>query len=273
MCNWCSRSLIAEALTAGLSPGRRRFMATAAGAVIAARAEAQTTPPRAEFLFRNGKIHPMTGGAPLAALAIGGGRILATGDAATAMAGPGTRVVDLAGRALFPGFLDPHNHTVLSSLLEAALTNIGMFQCRTKADALAAMRATAARTAPGAWMAFGFYDNLLQGGDLSMAELDAISTTHPIFVLYVNGHVGAGNSLAFQRAQVTRETGTLPGGGYFGRGADGALNGLIYNEPALLRFMGQAVHRPDPAAMAQAIGAYAAKASAAGLTALHEPGT
>ena len=40
-------------------------------------------------------------------------------------------------------------------------------------------------------MAFGFYDNLLQGGDFSMADLDAISATHPIFLLYVNGHVGA----------------------------------------------------------------------------------
>ena len=42
-------------------------------------------------------------------------------------------------------------------------------------------------------MAFGFYDNLLQGGDFSMARIDAISTTVPVFVLYVNGHVGAVN--------------------------------------------------------------------------------
>lgn len=288
MCNWCARSRIAEALTAGITPGRRRFMAAAAGAALAAQAPAaaqtapaqtapaQTAPaPRAEAIFRNGRIHPMTGAPPLEALAIGGGRILAAGTAAeaAALAGPGTRMVDLGGRALFPGFIDPHNHTVLSSLFDALLVNIGFFRCRTKADALAAMRATAARAAPGAWMAFGFYDNLLQGGDLSMAELDAISTTSPIFVLYVNGHVGAGNSLAFQRAGVTRETGPLPGGGFFGRGADGALNGLIYNEPALLRFAGQAVPRPDAAAMTRAIEAYAHKAAAAGLTALHEPGT
>lgn len=42
-------------------------------------------------------------------------------------------------------------------------------------------------------------------------------------------------------------------GGSFGRGADGTLNGLIYNEPALLRFAGHALHRPDAATMLRAI--------------------
>jgi predicted amidohydrolase YtcJ len=135
------------------------------------------------------------------------------------------------------------------------------------------MKAVAAKTAPGAWMAFGFYDNLLQGGDISMAELDAVSSQSPIFLLYVNGHVGAGNSLAFQQAKVTEDIGTLPGGGFFGRGPDGKLNGMIYNEPALLRFIDIAVAKPNAGDLARAVEAYARQAAAAGLTALHEPGT
>ncbi len=48
---------------------------------------------------------------------------------------------------------------------------------------------------------------------------------------------------------------------------------MIYNEPALLRFAGKAVPKPDPAALMKAIESYAQEAAAAGLTALHEPGT
>ena len=48
---------------------------------------------------------------------------------------------------------------------------------------------------------------------------------------------GRGNELAFQLAKIPEDVGELPGGGHFGRGPDGKLNGLIYEPPALLRFM------------------------------------
>ena len=70
-----------------------------------------------------------------------------------------------------------------------------------------------------------------------MTDLDAVSTQHPIFVVYINGHEGAGNGLAFQLAKMPEDVGELPGGGHFGRGPDGKLNGLVYEPPALLRFV------------------------------------
>ncbi len=153
------------------------------------------------------------------------------------------------------------------------LVDVGFARYGSKAEAVGAMKAAAAKAKPGEWLAFGFYDNLLQGGDFSMAELDAVSTANPIFLLYVNGHVGCANTLAFQRAGVTEATGDLPGGGFFGRGADGRLNGLIYNEPALLKFLDIAVPKPTPEDLARAVSTYAKQAAAAGLTTLHEPGT
>jgi predicted amidohydrolase YtcJ len=65
----------------------------------------------------------------------------------------------------------------------------------------------------------------------------------------------------------------VPGGGFYGRGGDGKLNGLIYNQPALLPFLDLAVAKPKPEDLMKAITAYAGQAAAAGLTALHEPGT
>lgn len=119
----------------------------------------------------------------------------------------------------------------------------------------------------------GFYDDLLQGGDWSRSELDALSTTHPIFILYVNGHVAAANSLAFAKANVQQGIGTLPGGGFFGYTASGQFNGMIYNEPALMRFLSIAAPKPTPEILEKAIIAYTKQAAAAGITTMHEPGT
>ncbi|MFM9197583.1 MAG: amidohydrolase, partial [Planctomycetia bacterium] len=48
------------------------------------------------------------------ALAVKNGRILFVGPAAEAkqLAGPATRVVDLGGRTMLPGFIDTHGHMV-----------------------------------------------------------------------------------------------------------------------------------------------------------------
>jgi predicted amidohydrolase YtcJ len=227
-------------------------------------------------IFRNGVIRTMVPGEPqVEALAVGGSKILAAGTdrVVSALRDRDTRVVDLQGRTVFPGFIDPHHHYVLASVLEHLLLNIGHAKSGHRGEALAQLTAQATATAEGDWIAAGFYDNLLQGGDLTMEELDRVSTRHPIFVLYVNGHVGAANSLAFQRAGIGEDVQTVPGGGHFGRVAGGKHNGLIYEQPALMRFLGVAVQKPSAADSASALTAYLQKAAAAGNTTLHEPGT
>ncbi len=281
MCRACGMSFITDRLTSGVLPAaasRRRFLAYA----VSAGAAAMTVGARAvaadgaETIFRNGVIYPMTpGGRQVEALAIGSGKILAAGALAevSARAGGATRIVDLQGRALFPGFIDPHHHTVVAALVADILIDVGYGAYRSRADALSALKAAAARTPPGQWIRAGYYDNLLQGGDLSMSDLEAVSTRHPVFVWYVNGHTAAANAMAFKLADIAEDMGELPGGGRFGRGADGRLNGLIYEEPAILRFIAVAAPAMSPELMANAVAAYAKRAAAAGNTTLHEPGT
>src|SRR5262249_17689830 len=102
---------------------------------------------------------------------------------------------------------------------------------------------------------------------------DAVSTEHPVFVWYVNGHVAAANATAFKLAKITRDVGELPGGGRFGRRSDGALNGLIYEESAVLRFVAVAAPPMSPELMAEAVVASARQAAAVGKATRHEPGT
>lgn len=230
----------------------------------------------ADVVFRNGTIRTMTAGREcVEALAVSGTKIIGAGSEAelAQFIRATTQVVDLDGRTLLPGLIDPHHHYVLAALLNHLLLNIGHAVAATRAEALGELKSAASRTPAGEWIAAGFYDNILQGGDLSIADLDSISAIHPIFVMYVNGHVGAGNTLAFERAGVGEDMDTIPGGGHFGRAPDGRLSGLIYEPPALLRFVAVAVPTTTPSLISQALTAYTKVVAAAGNTALHEPGT
>ena len=177
---------------------------------------------------------------PVEALAIAGGKILAVGSmaAVSALRGRATTVVDLQGRTMLPGLIDPHHHTVLSALVADLLIDVGYPNYRdTRRRRCRIDRQPRRKRRPGQWIRAGYFDNLLQGGDLSMEMLDAVSTEHPVFVWYVNGHTAAANSTAFKLAKIPANVGVLPGGGHFGRTPNGKLSGLIYEEPALARFI------------------------------------
>ncbi len=79
--------------------------------------------------------------------------------------------------------------------------------------------------------------------------------------------------MAFELAKISHDVGELVGGGHFGRAPDGKLNGLIYEEPALLRFIAIAAPPVTLELIATALASYTKQVAAAGNTTLHEPGT
>jgi predicted amidohydrolase YtcJ len=74
--------------------------------------ETPTTPPAATLVFRGGTILTMTDSGTVAALAVRDGMIVAVGsdEEVAPHIGATTRVIELEGRALLPGFVDPHTH-------------------------------------------------------------------------------------------------------------------------------------------------------------------
>ena len=164
-----------------------------------------------------------------------------------------TKVVDLAGRTLLPGLIDPHCHTILGF---ADLRTARRRRLRQISDPRKACRASEAGsgdTPKGQWIVGSNFDNLLQGGDFTRTELDAISTDHPIFVWYTNGHDACVNSEALKIAGIPEDVGDLPGGGHFGRGADGKLNGMVYEESAMLKFAVHFLAKITPEVAAKAV--------------------
>ena len=113
----------------------------------------------------------------------------------------------------------------------------------------------------------------LAGGDFTKAELDDISSDHPILIWYINLHDACVNSEAFKIAGIGEDVGELPGGGHFGRGPDGKLNGMVYEESTVLKFAVHFLTKITPEVAAKAIGSYSHYVASVGNTMLHEPGT
>jgi predicted amidohydrolase YtcJ len=156
------------------------------------------------------------------ALAVRGDRIIAVGAAADVLdlAGPDTVRVDLRGRALLPGFTDAHAHLDREGLryLESSLA-----EARSIADVQAVVRREVARARPGEWvvlMPIGeppFYVNpaesLAEGRYPDRHDLDRVAPDNPVYIRAPWGYwsdrppfVAIANSLALQRAGITRDT-------------------------------------------------------------------
>ena len=260
-------------------PTRRAFMAYSVGAasVLSAvgAAPAFAANEGADVILRGGTIRPLPGAPVSSALAIKGGQVLAVGDesALSGLKTGNTKVVDLAGRTLLPGLIDPHCHTLLASLIFELLDDVGYAKYPTREELVAHLKEAAASAPKGQWIVGSNFDNLLQGGDFTRAQLDAISTDHPIFVWYTNGHDACVNSEALKIAGIPEDVGDLPGGGHFGRGADGKLNGLVYEESAMLKFAVHFLGKITPELAAKAVTHYSQHMGSVGNTMLHEPGT
>ena len=83
-----------------------------------------------------------------------------------------TKVVDLDGRTLLPGLIDPHCHTISASLISELLDDVGYAKYPTRESLVAHLKQEAASTPKGQWIVGANFDNLLQGGDFTKAELD-----------------------------------------------------------------------------------------------------
>ncbi|MEX2375677.1 MAG: amidohydrolase [Dehalococcoidia bacterium] len=184
-------------------------------------------------LVRGAQVHGVPGADALVSF---GERIVAVGNA-TALAEkfPVDREYDFGDAALLPGFNDAHLHPAMVAEdllhLDAASPDITSF------DQLIARIEAAVHTKPvGDWIRVSRYDSerFADGRELTRQVLDAIAPDHPVLAVHVSSHWGIVNSLGLARAGVDAST-PDPRHGAFGRDADGALDGRVY-EQALFDF-------------------------------------
>ena len=184
---------------------------------------------KADLLISGGRIFTGLAGGFVEALAIVGDRVLAVGghEALEVLAGPATRGIDLAGRALVPGFNDGHQHMLLYGL-ETGEVNLHPRWVATLEALLERLREKAAETPPGDWILGRRYDHF----HLDIArhptrwELDRAVPHHPCYITRTCGHVGVAKSAALAAAGITAESPNPPGG-EIGR-REGELDGSLF---------------------------------------------
>ncbi len=129
-------------------------------------------------------------------------------------------MIDLGGKALLPGFYDAHGHVFVGGIQaltanmlaspDGNVTDIASLQGVLR-DWIAANTATVEKTK--IIMGFGFdKSTLAELRDPNRADLDAISTEYPVYLIHQSGHMGAANSKALEIAGISRDTADPPGG-------------------------------------------------------------
>ena len=139
--------------------------------------------------------------------------------------------IDLGGKTMTPGFIDPHGHfpdSGIVSLFRVNLRSPPHGECTSLAEVFARIAARVSITPRGEWVMGALFDHtaIAEGRFPTRCELDAISRHHPIWVLHLSGHAGAANSMALAAHNLDESVKNLPGG-RFCRDHAGKLNGLL----------------------------------------------
>ena len=193
----------------------------------------------ADIIFFGGDIVTIDHSRPLAeALAVGNGRIMEVGDRNEVfqLNGPQTRFVDLGGRTLIPGLIEPHTHILLSALVYDWI-DVSGFSNASGAEVLDKLHKAAAEVKPGEWIkAFG-YDPILTRDlkGLNADLLDQISITNPVFLQIQPMHTAYVNHKALEVVGITKDT-PQPVDGQFVKDEAGNPTGVLIEQGGILPF-------------------------------------
>ncbi|MHB8587801.1 MAG: amidohydrolase [Candidatus Dormibacteraceae bacterium] len=175
-------------------------------------------------------------------LAIADGLVLACGGSdLMGLRGPRTRVADLAGGTVLPGFNDAHAHVVYYGLTRFGADLGG---ARSVAEIAERLKAHSRMLKPGEWQQGMGYrsDELAERRQPNRRELDRGTGRRPAFIDERGGHARVANSAALAAAGITSET-RNPHGGRIGRDPDGSPDGLLLE--SAMRLVADVQPRPS----------------------------
>lgn len=247
--------------------------------------------PRADLVLHNARIYTLdwpepdvrgrpskdapwdsTGGwhRDASALAVTDGRIsyVGTDTGALALAGPSTRVIDLAGAVLLPGMVDAHTHV---AELGAARDRIDLTGVATEEEAIARVVERARSTPKGEWiLGWGWDEGAWADRYPDKRLLGERVPDHPVILRGLHGFAAWANERALAEAGITAGT-PPPVGGEIRLDAEGAPSGLFLNRAVEL--MDRAVPLPPPATRDSQLVRVLQLMAESGYTGVHEAGT
>jgi predicted amidohydrolase YtcJ len=145
-------------------------------------------------------------------IAIRGEEIIYVGgnEGAARYVGPRTRVVNLAGKMVLPGFQDAHVHPLWAGIEQLHCT---LYDLTTQEAYVRAVAECGANRPEDPWILGGGWDMaVFPGGIPNRRTLDAVVSDRPVFLSSKDGHTAWVNSKALEVAGITRETPDPPRG-------------------------------------------------------------
>jgi hypothetical protein len=196
-----------------------------AGALLAAACGQR--PPFADLVFTNGAVLTMDSANPTAsAVAVHQGRIVFVGsdDEVQPLIGTTTRVVDLGGRTLMPGFQDAHVHPISSGL---DLAGCDVTDLESRDAVLRRITECSAALPQGEWLVGSNWAlPLFPDGNPTREALDSVTPGRPAYLSAADGHSGWANTEALRLAGITTVT-PDPANGRIERNARGEPTGTL----------------------------------------------
>jgi predicted amidohydrolase YtcJ len=224
----------------------------------------------ADLIVVNAKIWTVNPKQPEAeALAVVREHLVAVGKEADirALAGPKTRVLDLKGRRVVPGFYDSHVH-MLGSGLE--LSWVSLKDAKDEAEFGKRLKEFDDKTPRERWMLGGEWDHdRTFNGVLPTAKLiDKYVSKRPVFLRRYDGHMGVANTAALKLAGITAETADPPGGVIYRETDSKEPTGLLRDNA--MDLIDKHIPPPTDDAIAEAIRAAQDVAAHVGVTSVQD---
>jgi predicted amidohydrolase YtcJ len=175
--------------------------------------------PKADLVLLDGNIVTLkVKGNRAQALAITGDKIIAVGENADIrkLIGPNTKVIDLKGKTVLPGFNDVHQHPAPIFTFDKPYAVLKLDTVTSMKNLIALLKRKAAITPKGMLIRGVGYNETKLGGQPIRDSLDKASTDHPIQISHVSGHLSAANSYLMDLNGIDENT-KDPAGGAFER--------------------------------------------------------
>jgi len=183
----------------------------------------------ADIVLKNGNVYTANDRTPKAqAIAIKSDRIVYVGSDAGVQkfVGSSTRVVDLQGKTVLPGFADAHQHLSGVGFREMTLN----LEDTTSLDALLAkLKARVDQAKPGEWVTGrGWIETHWSPAAFPTRwDLDKVSPNNPVILGRADGHGAVANSAAFKLAGIDKNTPDPFGGEISKDKQTGEPNGML----------------------------------------------
>ena len=207
---------------------------------------------------------PDAAGRRATAICFADDRILAVGtdEEILALAGPDSHVVDLRGRAVLPGFVEPHAHPYWEGVVAGMVLLAG----RERRAAIRAVPGAAEHLEPDTWLV-ARYDptGWDRPDDPTRDDLDRAVPDRPVLLAHVSGHAVTANSLALALAGLDRNSDDQPGRMAIERDDGGEPTGILRGPDAWDR-IAAALPPPTAADGHAALTRAAARLAADGVT-------